>query len=180
MNDDMPWLNLTPEEIQELRANKKELSDYAMQRIKDLMMNQESYPDEMFEEAERREKENKVLKIAKQGIKENKEALEQLAEIERKEFYRFFAVEYYGTGEGISYWLKICRNYPPYNGEDIDLECFKKFIGDAYHSEFIQEPTEEEFMSRYVNLIPSHIVKMVERKDQPELIWETYFHVNYN
>jgi hypothetical protein len=35
-------------------------------------------------------------------------------------------------------------------------------------------------MSRYVNLIPSHIVKMVERKDQPELIWETYFHVNYS
>lgn len=159
---------------------KKELADYAMQRIKDLMMNQEPYPDEMFEEAERREKENKVLEIAKQGIKENKEALEQLAEIERKEFYRFFAVEHYASGEGISYWLKICRNYPPYNGEDIDLECFKKFIGDSYHSEFIQEPTEEEFMSRYVNLIPSHIVKMVERKDQPELIWETYFHVNYS
>jgi len=82
MNDDMPWVDLTPEEIQELRANKKELADYAMQRIKDLMMNQEPYPDEMFEEAERREKENKVLEIAKQGIEENKEALEQLAEIE--------------------------------------------------------------------------------------------------
>lgn len=179
MTDDMPWLNLTPEEVQELRANKKELSDYAMQRIKDLMMNQEPYPDAMFEEAERREKEN-AFKALDKLYDENSAALQQLAEIERKEFYRFFAVEYYGTGEGISYWLKICRNYPPYNGEDIDLECFKKFIGDSYHSEFIQEPTEEEFMSRYVNLIPSHIVKMVERKDQPELIWETYFHVNYS
>jgi hypothetical protein len=136
--------------------------------------------DEIFEIGHQREQENRALEIAKQGIEENKEALEQLAEIERKEFYRFFAVEYYGTGEGISYWLNICRNFPPYDGEDIDLECFKKFIGDSYHSEFIQEPTEEEFMSRYVNLIPSHIVKMVERKDQPELIWETHFHVNYS
>ncbi len=83
MNDDMSWLNLTLEEVQELRANKKELSDYAMQRIKDLMMNQEPYPDEMFAEAERREKENKVLNNAKQGIEEYKEALQQLAEIER-------------------------------------------------------------------------------------------------
>lgn len=140
--------------------------------------------DEIFEIGYQREMENKAKENAFKALDklydENGEELEQLAEIERKEFYRFFAVEYYGTGEGISYWLKICRNYPPYNGEDIDLECFKKFISDSYHSEFIQEPTEQEFMSRYVNLIPSHIVKMVERKDQPELIWETYFHLNYS
>ena len=26
-------------------------------------------------------------------------------------FYRFFVIDYLATGEGRSYWLKICRNY---------------------------------------------------------------------
>ena len=136
--DDAPFLNLSQAEVEQLRQQKKELSEYGREKLK------------------------------------------KLAEIERKEFYRFFVVEYYGTGEGISYWLKICRNYPPYNGEDLDLECFKNFINDSYHSQYIEEPTEEEFMSKYSNLIPAHIVKMVEHKNQPELIWETHFHVNYS
>ena len=84
--DDAPWLNLTPEELQELRTKKHELTEYGKQKIKQLMMNQEPYPDAMFEEAERREKENKVLDIAKNIMEENKEAFQHLAAIERKEF----------------------------------------------------------------------------------------------
>jgi hypothetical protein len=49
-------------------------------------MDIEPYPDAMFEEAERREKENKVLDIAKNIMEENKEAFQHLAAIERKEF----------------------------------------------------------------------------------------------
>ena len=49
------------------------------------MMNQEPYPDEMFEEAERREKERQVLDIAKNLMEEHKEAFQHLAAIERKE-----------------------------------------------------------------------------------------------
>ena len=45
----------------------------------------EPYPDAMFEEAERREKENKVLEIAKQCMEEHKEAFQHLAAIERQE-----------------------------------------------------------------------------------------------
>jgi hypothetical protein len=41
--------------------------------------------EEMLEEAERREKENKVLEIAKNFMEEHKEAFQQLAEIERRE-----------------------------------------------------------------------------------------------
>ena len=48
-------------------------------------MDMEPYPDEMFEEAARREKENMVLNIAKQFIEEHSDAMEQLAEIERQE-----------------------------------------------------------------------------------------------
>ena len=106
MNDDMPWVNLTQEEIEELRNKKHELTEYGKQKLRelmnknvvidepdwydevewdekdnimtepinakvseedfnkivDLMNNQEPYPDEMFEEAERREKLNAGFK----------------------------------------------------------------------------------------------------------------------
>ena len=61
MNDDMPWVNLTQEEVEELRNKKHELTEYGKQRLKELMRNQEPYPDEMFEEAERREAANREL-----------------------------------------------------------------------------------------------------------------------
>ena len=37
MNDDMPWVDLTPEEIQELRTNKQQLTEYGKQKIRELM-----------------------------------------------------------------------------------------------------------------------------------------------
>jgi hypothetical protein len=61
MNEDMPWVNLTQEEIQELRNKKHELTEYGREQLKRLMRNQEPYPDAMFEEAERREKSNRIL-----------------------------------------------------------------------------------------------------------------------
>jgi hypothetical protein len=61
MNEDMPWVNLTQEEVEELRNKKHELTEYGREQLKRLMRNQEPYPDEMFEEAERREKSNRVL-----------------------------------------------------------------------------------------------------------------------
>ena len=33
--DDAPWLNLTPEEIEELRNNKKQLSEYGSEKIRE-------------------------------------------------------------------------------------------------------------------------------------------------
>jgi hypothetical protein len=61
MNDDMPWVNLTQEEVEELRNKKYELTKYGKDKIREMMRNQESYPDEMFEEAERREAANREL-----------------------------------------------------------------------------------------------------------------------
>ena len=37
MNDDMPWVDLTPEEIQQLRTNKQQLTEYGKQKIRELM-----------------------------------------------------------------------------------------------------------------------------------------------
>jgi hypothetical protein len=62
MNDDMPWVNLTQEEVEELRNKKHELTEYGKDKIRELMRNQEPYPDAMFEEAERREKLNAGFK----------------------------------------------------------------------------------------------------------------------
>jgi hypothetical protein len=102
--DDMPWVNLTQEEVEELRNKKHELTEYGKQKLRELMnkdkdlifytngketsrmssptlenltlgtkapetkleiektMDCEPYPDEMFEEAERREKLNAGFK----------------------------------------------------------------------------------------------------------------------
>jgi hypothetical protein len=80
--DDLPYLNLSQSELDELRKSKKELTEYGKQKLRklmnkeplqakvseedyqkvlDLMNNQEPYPDEMFDEAERREKSNRIL-----------------------------------------------------------------------------------------------------------------------
>ena len=111
---------------------------------------------------------------------ENEESLQKLAEIEKKEFYRFFAVSDYSTGEGLTYFLQISRNYEGFTNDDEQLKDFKEFIKDEYYHSSIEELQEEEFMKTYANLIPPHVVKMVERKDQPSLLWQTHFHVNYS
>jgi hypothetical protein len=61
MNDEMPWVNLTQEEVEELRNKKHELTEYGKDKIREMMRNQEPYPDAMFEEAERREAANREL-----------------------------------------------------------------------------------------------------------------------
>jgi len=80
MNDDMPWVNLTQEEVEELRSKKQELTQYGKDKIRELMNH-----EEMLEEAARREKENQILDIAKNFMEEHKEAFQHLAAIERKE-----------------------------------------------------------------------------------------------
>jgi len=88
MNNDMPWVNLTQEEVDELRTKKHELTEYGKQRLKELMRNQEPYPDAMFEEAERREKERKALDALDKLYDENGDALQRLAAIEKEEWER--------------------------------------------------------------------------------------------
>lgn len=62
MSEDIPWvIGLTDEEVQELRSKKHELTEYGKQKIRELMNNQEPYPDAMFEEAARRELINEAL-----------------------------------------------------------------------------------------------------------------------
>ena len=59
--DDMPWVNLTQEEVEELRNKKHELTEYGKQKMRELMEDR-FYPDEMFVEQERREAANREWK----------------------------------------------------------------------------------------------------------------------
>lgn len=108
MNEDMPWVNLTQQEVEELRNKKHELTEYGKQQLRklmtepihakvsdedyqkvlDLMNNQEPYPDAMFEEAERREAERKALDAVDKLYKDNGNELLKLAEIEKEEWER--------------------------------------------------------------------------------------------
>lgn len=40
MNEDMPWVNLTQEEVEELRNKKHTLTDYGKQRLRKLLEKQ--------------------------------------------------------------------------------------------------------------------------------------------
>ena len=44
-NDDAPWLNLTPQEVEELRYNKQELTEYGREKIRALMLKSQMTED---------------------------------------------------------------------------------------------------------------------------------------
>jgi hypothetical protein len=104
--DDMCWVNLTKEEIEELRNKKHTLTEYGKEQLKKLM----TYPDDIFEEATRREAENdddfgqlgylnrmereeaeqkvtrqKAMQIAVGAINKHSDALKELAKTEKEE-----------------------------------------------------------------------------------------------
>ena len=108
MNEDMPWVDLTQEEVEELRNKKHELTEYGKQRLKELMskpiqakVSTEDYNkvvdaikekelthEEMLEEAARREAENKALAALDELYEKHGDAMLKLAEIEKDEWER--------------------------------------------------------------------------------------------
>jgi len=45
MNDDMPWVNLTQEEVNELRKQKHTLTEYGKQKLRELIEKQNKEED---------------------------------------------------------------------------------------------------------------------------------------
>ena len=45
MNEDMPWVNFTQEEVEELRKQKYEITEYAKEKLRELMEKQEAQND---------------------------------------------------------------------------------------------------------------------------------------
>jgi DNA-binding PadR family transcriptional regulator len=85
--DDAPWLDLSQEEVNELRNKKFELTEYGKQRLRELM-NINPTHEEMLEEAERREAENKALAALDELYEKHGDAMLKLAEIEKDEWER--------------------------------------------------------------------------------------------
>jgi hypothetical protein len=105
--------------------------------------------------------------------------LDIAAERERP-FYRFFAIDYCATGEGRSYWLKICRNYQKIDDRDREYEKFAEFVDCDYYMECFEELVEDEFLEKYGKLVPDYIIEMIARRDQPAFTWEVHLHYNYS
>jgi len=103
MNDEMPWVNLTQEEVEELRNKKHELTEYGKQRLRELIYKQDMHKmedaakdlvlenlthEEMLEIAEKREAENKALAALDELYEKHGDAMLKLAEIEKDEWER--------------------------------------------------------------------------------------------
>jgi hypothetical protein len=103
MNDDMPWVNLTQKEVDELRNKKHELTEYGKQRLRELIYKQDMQKmedaakdlvlenlthEEMLEIAEKREAENKALAALDELYEKHGDAMLKLAEIEKDEWER--------------------------------------------------------------------------------------------
>lgn len=126
-NDDPVWVDLSPQEIEELRNKKHELTEYGKEQLKKLMNNQEPYPDEMFEKAqlqedELREDEREEL-IEKLEVMKKKNfqlvadaCMEEYAktygEMPENDSWMFLEAEYYGTGEGQTTCLQMTQANP--------------------------------------------------------------------
>lgn len=97
MNDDMPWVDLTPEEIQELRTKKQQLTEYGKQKIRELMEKDNTIVAKVSEEDYQKvldaAKEKKVLEIAKNFIEKHSDAMKQLVKIEHQELARELALK---------------------------------------------------------------------------------------
>jgi len=75
--DDAPWLNLSREEVEELRNKKHELTEYGKQRLKELMGNQVNS-----------EAEKKAIDALDELYEKHGDAMLKLAEIEKDEWER--------------------------------------------------------------------------------------------
>ena len=79
-----------------------------------------TYPDDMFEEAERREKENQVLQIAIDAMEKYDDAFKELARIERAERILERYNQFYNTEcSGLSYGTPITPEFQ----QAMTLEC---------------------------------------------------------
>ena len=101
--DDLPYLNLSQSELDELRKSKKELTEYGKQRLRELIYKQDMHKmedaakdlvlenlthEEMLEIAEKREAENKALAALDELYEKHGDAMLKLAEIEKEEWER--------------------------------------------------------------------------------------------
>ena len=90
-----------------------------------------------------------------------------------KPFYRFFVIDYYGTGNGRSIYLQISLSN--HNDEYYEKE-WKHFVNYDFYLQGAEQLEEREFLDRYTRLIPDMTVHMLREKSLT--IWQS--HLNFN
>jgi hypothetical protein len=87
--------------------------------------------------------------------------------------YRYFAIDYYGTGNGRSIYLQISLNN--HNNEHYEKQ-WKHFVNSDFYLPGTEELVEREFLDRYTRLLPDMTVHML--RDKSLTIWQTRLHFN--
>lgn len=91
--------------------------------------------------------------------------------------FRYLSVDYYATGQGISYWLQITNR----NDYESDVDSFKKFIDSDFFSSGIEEKEKDDFILNYTTLIPDYVKKIVNKEGPtPNFCWRTHLHLNFS
>jgi hypothetical protein len=129
-------------------------------------------PDGFFlSQEEIEELRNKKFELT-QYAKEKLKKLMENKEVE-KPLYRFFAIDYYGTGNGRSTYLQISLNN--HNDEHYKKQ-WKHFVNYEYYLQGEENLTEREFLDRYTRLLPDMTVHML--RDKSLTIFQTHLHFN--
>ena len=163
----------------------------------------EPYPDEMFEEAERREAENKEkLEVLKkknfQDVADRcmKEYAKTYGEMPEDESWMFLEAEYYGTGEGKTVCLQMTQASPwggdngdfdetlpyPDNYEPLTTQAYRAVRGfhklfGTWHLHGLRFHTREEFFKIYDNFLPASLLKLKDQ--QCFLEYSSKLHYNF-
>ena len=90
-----------------------------------------------------------------------------------KPLYRFFAIDYYATGNGRSIYLQISLNN--HNDEHYEKE-WKHFVNYEFYLQGEEKLEEREFLDRYTRLLPDMIAHMLREKSLT--IWQHHLHFN--
>jgi hypothetical protein len=88
-------------------------------------------------------------------------------------YYKYYVIDYYGTGEGRTIFLQISPNghYNEHYEKD-----WKNFVNNDFYLLGAEELTEEEFMKKYRVFMPGHIKNTIEERSMS--IWQSHYHFN--
>jgi hypothetical protein len=93
-------------------------------------------------------------------------------------FYKYYVIDYYGTGEGRTIFLQISRNNSPQYPEDYFQKRWEKFVDIDFYLQGTEELEEREFLDKYTRFLPNVIAHMLREKSLS--IWQTHLHFNWS
>lgn len=93
-------------------------------------------------------------------------------------FYKYYVIDYCGTGEGRTIFLQISRNNSPQYPEDYFQKRWEKFVDIDFYLQGTEELGEREFLDKYTRFLPDVIAHMLREKSFG--IWQTHLHFNWS